>query len=323
MKANKNKQVTAGKEVSPKLAKNWAPFRERLIKILSVLEEDQFLIISLKQTSRYVQFAGQGSFGMRVETVSNQYLPANERLDPKQMKALRKLGWNKPTGSAKQSTPKKDPDGSANYHVDFAAPVPVEKIAALAIATFAGIHDAPYPGNLEYEAFDDEGNRLELSQLGLKRHVRDTNKDGAADQTVLRTKLRGTLRALTGDETLDFDDDGDIGVRYGSMMAFARLVEEGPTVHIFAPLVQKISTNPPLMEKLNAINVNNLRMKLFVHNDTVYGVANIPVLPYIGDLVAREFSDFCKSADELDNLLQGEFGGRTAFYEWTPSTSRH
>ncbi len=76
------------------------------------------------------------------------------------------------------------------------------------------------------------------------------------------------------------------------------------------------------METLNAMNAKNLRMRLFVLDDTVYGAIDIPALPYIDDLVAREFNRFCKTADDLDNLLQGEFGGRNAFYEWIPSIAR-
>jgi hypothetical protein len=323
MTASKTMQATVRKDALPKFAKDWTPFRGRLSKILLALEEDQFLIISVKRANRFVQFSGQGSFGMRVETISNRYLPDGERLNRKQMSALRKIGWKVPTGSAQQSTPESDPDGSPNYHVDFPVPVPVDQIAELTIATFAEIHGVAYPGNLDYEAFDDEGNPLDLSELGLKRRAQNLIKDAAANKDALKMRLRTTLRALTGIDELDFDDDGDIGVRCGSVIAFARLVEEGPTVQVFAPLVQKISTNPAVMEKLNDMNAKNLRMRLFVLDDTVYGVADIPVEPYVENLVAREFDHFCKTADDLDNLLQGEFGGRTAFYEWIPSVSRH
>ena len=66
---------TARKSPAPaRLSVAWPPFTEKLAQALSMLEEDQFLIISVKNSNRYVQFSAQGSFGMRAETTSNSYL---------------------------------------------------------------------------------------------------------------------------------------------------------------------------------------------------------------------------------------------------------
>ena len=46
---------------------------------LSALDEDQYLIIKRKDRPWFVQFAAQGSFGVRAELVSNSYLaPADQ-----------------------------------------------------------------------------------------------------------------------------------------------------------------------------------------------------------------------------------------------------
>jgi hypothetical protein len=63
-----------------RLYEAWTDFGWRLMQVLGALEEDEYLIVGLKGTNRFVQFAGQGAHGMRVETVSNYYLPENERL---------------------------------------------------------------------------------------------------------------------------------------------------------------------------------------------------------------------------------------------------
>ena len=49
----------------------WPPFAQKLAATLEKLQEDQYLILSVKRSNRYVQFAVQGSFGIRVETTSN------------------------------------------------------------------------------------------------------------------------------------------------------------------------------------------------------------------------------------------------------------
>ena len=53
------------------LSVDWPPFAKTLASVLAKLEEDQFLIVPVKQSNQYVQFAAQGSFGMRTETTSN------------------------------------------------------------------------------------------------------------------------------------------------------------------------------------------------------------------------------------------------------------
>ncbi|PIW09503.1 MAG: hypothetical protein COW39_04670, partial [Comamonadaceae bacterium CG17_big_fil_post_rev_8_21_14_2_50_60_13] len=95
----------------------WPPFEQKLAAVLARLEEDQYLVISVKGTNRYVQFAGQGSFGMRVETTSNNYLSKPDQLDAEQVAALQQADWNDPTSDPDASAPENDPDGSPNFFV--------------------------------------------------------------------------------------------------------------------------------------------------------------------------------------------------------------
>ena len=84
----------------PNLSADWLAFENKLAEVLEVLEEDQFLVISTKRGWGYVQFAAQGSFGLRIEAVSNHYLPEDAQLDAAQLEALLALGWSPPaTGS--------------------------------------------------------------------------------------------------------------------------------------------------------------------------------------------------------------------------------
>lgn len=51
----------------------WPHFARKFSVALKKLEEDQFLILSIKHSNQYIQFAAQGSLGMRAETTSNSY----------------------------------------------------------------------------------------------------------------------------------------------------------------------------------------------------------------------------------------------------------
>ena len=159
------------------LAVAWAPFAQELATSLAKLGEDQFLILSVKRSNRFVQFAAQGSSGMRTETTSNSYLDRAEQLDQQQISALIDAGWNDPTGTSAGSTSAGDPDGSPNYFVEFLAPVSFESVANLTARTFAEILRVAHPGSLEYEAFDEEGGAIELSEMGLVKRAPPTDSE--------------------------------------------------------------------------------------------------------------------------------------------------
>ncbi|MEQ8842291.1 MAG: hypothetical protein RIB98_15005 [Acidimicrobiales bacterium] len=145
----------------------WPGFHERLTEALRALEEDQFLNLNVKCRNRFVQFAAQGYFGMRAETVGNAYLEGPERLSIEDIAILRALGWNDPT-SGPGVVPQADPDGSPNHYLEWAPPLDHAEIAELAVRTLLEIHDVAHPGWLTYRAFHSEGQEILLPGLGLK-----------------------------------------------------------------------------------------------------------------------------------------------------------
>lgn len=314
--ARKNAIVETGKR-----SKDWPEFMCRLAEVLGRLEEDQYLVINIKQTNKYVQFAGQGSYGLRAETTSNYYLEKGEKLDRKQVVALKSMGWHTPTGKPGQATPKKDPDGSPNFFAEFESPIQGETVASMAVETLAGVLGVTHPGMLEYEAFDSSGAALEFRQLGLKVSVRKTN------ETEIPTNAAGallkTLRDETGFAELELDGDGDIGIRYGSMIAYARVFDSPPVAHFFSPLVREVDASPELFERLNELNRGSREVRYFVVDGTIFAAADVRIDPFVEANVAQAFRHFCRVADDVDNLLQSEFGGKTMFVEWVPSTARH
>ena len=145
-----------------KLKKHWQPFADRLQKALSKMQEGQFLVLTLKETNRFVQFAAQGALGMRVEATSNHFLASQDQLDSKKAAALVALGWNPPTGTPKQSTPECDPNGSPNFYLDIPNPIDFSKLAVMAIRTLSEVFGAAHDGLLQCTAYDCAGNAIAL-----------------------------------------------------------------------------------------------------------------------------------------------------------------
>lgn len=305
-----------------RLSVAWPPFAEGLAAILAVLEDDQYLVISVKRSNRYVQFSAQGAYGMRAETTCNSYLAKSERLDARQIAALAEAGWRAPTESPGESTPEKDPDGSPNFFIEYPVPVPFKAVADLAAGTFTDILRVPHPGFLEYEAFDTEGKVILLPSLGLKRAVRSP-PDEPPVAASLPELVRAALREAAGIPDLDFDEDGDIGIRYGSLIIFVRLMGDPPYVRLLSPLLADVEESQGLLVRLNEINCRLGHMHLIADNDVILAIADVPATPFVSGHMAQALRDFCQLTDGMDDLLQGEFGGRLSFPEAMTSSVKH
>ncbi len=149
----------------------WERFIEALAECLTDLNEDEYLIISYKRANYYVQFAGQGRFGMRVEAACNQYiLPPEAWLDWDDYRAMASLGWHRATSPPPEKLQgKPDPDGSPNFFIDADYPVDSRKIAQLTVQTFRTVYRIDHPGNLEYKAFNKDGAQIRFPTLHIKR----------------------------------------------------------------------------------------------------------------------------------------------------------
>jgi hypothetical protein len=314
---------TALKSPAPaRLSVAWPPFTEKLAQALSRLEEDQFLIISVKNSNRYVQFSAQGSFGMRAETTSNSYLAKPEKLNKQQIAVLIDAGWNDPTGGPKGSTPEKDPDGSPNFFVDFPAPVSLTAVAKLAVQTFSEILRVPHPGSLQYEAFGERNRPFTIPDLGLKLASSARDRDAQKDLPQLLLKTLEGHTNLTG---LDYDEDGDITVRFGSAVVFIRLGADPPCVRFYSRLLRGVDEgdSASIYARLNDMNGSEPLTRFILRGDSIYAISDICTAPFIANHVIQAFVHFSEIAASMDCVLQAEFGGQTAFGDPITSSLRH
>lgn len=97
---------------APSTKREWTRFSKRLALVLADLDEDEVLIVSAKERLRYVQFAAQENFGMRIEAMSSQFI-GEEKFSKKQRRKLHKLGYRKPT-YVHEGNDQAYPDGSCN-----------------------------------------------------------------------------------------------------------------------------------------------------------------------------------------------------------------
>lgn len=114
----------------------------------------------------------------------------------------------------------------------------------------------------------------------------------------------------TKPEQLQVDADGDIGIRAGSAMVFVRVRDNPPLIDVFSPVLTGIEPTERLYRKLSELTNRMPIGRLYCSNDTVW--ASVPVMgrDFQASHLMLAVQVMTGLADELDDRLQGEFGGK-------------
>jgi hypothetical protein len=126
----------------------------------------------------------------------------------------------------------------------------------------------------------------------------------------------------TQPDQLQVDADGDIGIRAGSAMVFVRVRDNPPLIDVFSPVLTEIEPTERLYGRLSELTNRMPIGRLYCTNDTVW--ASVPVM-------GRDFQPshlmlavqvMTGLADELDDRLQGEFGGKRFYGDADKTASK-
>ena len=128
--------------------RRWGDFRRELAALIRLLREakGRFIIIGHRSRHLFVQFCISGDGSIRGESISNNFLEKGERLTAATCRQLVELSWKKPGKP------------SANYWSAWQPPLPIERIALLAVTTLRDVFEITSPNELEIvsEEFADE-----------------------------------------------------------------------------------------------------------------------------------------------------------------------
>lgn len=153
---------------APQATGAWSDFTHELAKALGRLGEHRYFALHVKGSARYVEFTVGAQGAMRVESVSNAWLPESQRLTEAESREMVALGWIAPNLKPGQSA--KHLTGSPNYYVDARPPVSFERVAELATKTLASIHKAARPEDLEVR-FGNASDVMDWMKTLLVGHV--------------------------------------------------------------------------------------------------------------------------------------------------------
>ncbi|GID97336.1 hypothetical protein ACFQFC_24270 [Amorphoplanes digitatis] len=319
-------------DLRAKVTEAWREFAGALGALLPTLPDGAHVDITLDPTA-----SGTGtavySVSMRVLAdgvvealaVGNAGLPEGYRMNRSSVADLVALGWSPPGVLP-------DSGDSFGLRSNTAA---AKQVGAIVSRTLRDVYGAPHPAFLVYLVHDGADEPIETAPLGTARHepsisgelsLDDLDEDGvlsealasAADEVIpLEERVRtvvATMSKTTVDQ-LQVDNDGDIGIRAGSAMVFVRVRDNPPLVDVFSPILTEVEPTEQLYMKLSELTNRMPIGRLYCAQDTVW--ASIPVFGrnFQATHLMLAVQVMTGLADELDDRLHGEFGGKRFFGE--------
>jgi len=319
-------------DLRAKVTEAWREFAGALAALLPTLSAGAHVDLTLDPTA-----SGTGtavySVSLRVLdggaiealAVGNAALPEGFRMDRSSVADLIALGWSPPGVLP----------GSGDSFGLRSDTTKAKQLATIVSLTLRDVYGAPHPAFLVYLVHDDEDEPIEAAPLALARHVtgpdddlslEDLDEDGvltealanvADDVIPLEERVRTVVATMskTTIDQLQVDTDGDIGIRAGSAMVFVRVRDNPPLVDVFSPILTEVEPTEQLYVKLSELTNRMPIGRLYCAQDTVW--ASIPVFgrnfqPTHLMLAVQVMTGL---ADELDDRLHGEFGGKRFFGE--------
>jgi hypothetical protein len=145
-----------------------------------------------------------------------------------------------------------------------------------------------------------------------------------ASVEVLRPYVEQKVADLLGVERVKKDKDGDIPIRQGSAVCFARLVDAptGPMLRVFSPLVRGVQQSSDLLLRLNEINTSAPYVRFFWAEQMVYCGMDLMAETLQPEEIANALGTVGWHADRLDDLFKADFGGERMMEEEAPKPAR-
>jgi hypothetical protein len=323
--------LAVGADLKAKVADAWRDFAKALAEAVPDLPAGTQLELTLDPTA---SGTGDAIYGVTVQAgeegrvgalaVGNASLPDGYRLDRGQIADLVALGWSPPGVVA----------GSGDDFGLTGTAAEATRVAVTVTRTLRDVYGAPHPAFVTYAAQDGEAEPVPVGPLGTARPILPEDgpadlpgtdlepfgrspRGGVEDELPLADRVSAVVAGLlkSDPDQLQVDADGDIGIRSGSAMVFVRVRDNPPLVDVFSPILTEVTPTERLYVKLSELTSRMPIGRLYCTNDTVW--ASVPVF-------GRDFQHthlmlavqvMTGLADELDDRLQGDFGGKRFFGE--------
>lgn len=286
----------------------WVRFRERLADRIIAMEVDEVLHVQvltgvddddLEGAAPYVQVIRWDTDAVRAEVASNDYLDERYALTYDAVHALLTSGWEAPELS---DDGEEEP---GNFYVD-GEPREADRIAAMATTVLRDIFGCQHPAFLLGD----------LEEVSPGEQVSDRSTEAAEELAVmpsddehLRALVDDALRVMLGDD-LSHDEDGDVPIVEGRSLVWVRVLEDSPSIDLFAHLVLGVRERSRVEVELDLLNRANQLFKFVLVDDYVVMKARLVALPFAPAQLRGLLALMLHEVDDLARELATRLGGR-------------
>jgi hypothetical protein len=185
----------------------------------------------------------------------------------------------------------------------------------MAVRSLVGVFEIPHPGYLHYKAFDKSKRSILIPTLGLMREPPAPPRETPSANTIegLRDLVLKAVRKASGNADLEFTEDGDIPLRFGSAAVRVRVLDDPLCLRVFSAILENAEVNDRLVNRVDKLNSEVRFVRFFVLDGIVFAATEMFTSPFVAEHVASACLQLGSLADEYGQVLQKEFGGRTAF----------
>src|ERR1017187_1629195 len=168
-----------------------------------------------------------------------------------------------------------------------------------------------------YKAFDKSKRSILIPTLGLMREPPAPPRETPSATTIegVRDLVLKAVREASGNAELEFTEDGDLPLRFGSAAVRVRVLDDPLCLRVFSPVLENVEVNDRLVNHINALNSEARFVRFFVLDGIVFAATEMFTSPFVAEHVASAYLQLGSLADEYGRVLQKEFGGRRAFEE--------
>lgn len=300
--------MTDERDLDSQVETDWAQFRGRLADRISAMEVDEILHVEmltgideedLEGAAPYAQLIRWDAEAVRAEVVSNDFLDALYELSEADEGALLEMGWEAPEREGDEG------DAPGNYFVH-AEPREADEVAVMVVRAFREVYGCLHPSFLlgDLQEPDRPENTAPTSVTPVEElAVMPTDDDH------LRALVDDALRVMLGDE-LTHDDDGDVPVVAGHSVVWVRVLEESPSIDLFAHIVLGVRERARVDDELDLLNRANQLFKFVLVDDYVVMRARLLAVPFAAAQLRGMLTLMLREVDDLARELAVRLGGR-------------
>jgi hypothetical protein len=291
-----------GFDIDAAIDSAWIAFTDRLAALIAELGPNDSFILGLPTAldaaelvgvAPYVQILGMGKDYIRGEVSGNAYLDKRLALSEARQQALTTIGWTPPAHDPGGEFP----EGSANFVVELPRRAG-RRLVAMTVSTIREVFDVPHPSFLETP--------------GRSQPAQPDAHPSSQPPGDLRSRVEETLTAYF-DHPVGHDEDGDIPIRAGSAMVFVHIAADVPVVELFSPLLLGADGDALALERINRANRGIRFAKLTWSGGRVIANYELWCDPFVPELLLWAVGLMMNLADDLDDRLRPELGGRRFF----------